>query len=86
MSETFKVWQVWDKGQGEYFQIKSGPMPKAEAERLCRLANAAEGMRAALGCYSECYDGCTCGDGWSHDAARNALAAAEAAKAKEERT
>ncbi len=24
--------------------------------------------------YAECGDGCTCGDGWSHDVARDAIA------------
>ena len=30
-------------------------------------------MRCTLEGYAECGDGCTCGDGWSHDAAREAL-------------
>ena len=30
-------------------------------------------LRAALGSYAECCDGCTCGDGWSHDIAIEAL-------------
>ena len=31
-------------------------------------------LRATLETYSYCVDGCTCGNGWSHDAARIALA------------
>lgn len=30
-------------------------------------------LREALGSYAECCDGCTCGDGWSHDIANAAL-------------
>jgi hypothetical protein len=30
-------------------------------------------LREALKGYAACGDGCTCGDGWSHDAAREAL-------------
>ena len=30
-------------------------------------------LREALGSYAECCDGCTCGDGWSHDIAIEAL-------------
>jgi hypothetical protein len=30
-------------------------------------------LREALRSYATCSDGCTCGDGWSHDAAREAL-------------
>ena len=32
-------------------------------------------LRDALQTYAECSDGCTCGDGWSHDAAIEALQA-----------
>lgn len=38
---------------------------------LCAMLKAAiEGLRA----YAGCCDGCTCGDGWSHDAAMETLA------------
>ena len=30
-------------------------------------------LREALGSYAECCDGCTCGDGWNHDIAIEAL-------------
>ena len=30
-------------------------------------------LREALRAYSECCDGCTCGDGWDHDIAIEAL-------------
>jgi hypothetical protein len=39
-------------------------------EKVKRLIEALRG-------YAECCDGCTCGDGWSHDAARSALAEVE---------
>ena len=32
-------------------------------------------LREALEGYAYCSDGCTCGDGWSHDAANAALTA-----------
>lgn len=35
-------------------------------------------MRRALEHYAKCSDGCTCGDGWSHDTAREALSDAPA--------
>ena len=38
-----------------------------------RLLNEIETMRDALKTYAECSDGCTCGAGWSHEAARDAL-------------
>lgn len=37
---------------------------------IAMLKAAIEGLRA----YAGCCDGCTCGDGWSHDAARETLA------------
>lgn len=37
---------------------------------IAMLKAAIEGLRA----YAGCYDGCICGDGWSHDAARETLA------------
>ena len=30
-------------------------------------------LREALKTYAECSDGCTCGDGWSHDPAQATL-------------
>ena len=41
---------------------------------LCReAADVIERLRAALRYYAECSDGCTCGDGWDHTAAKEAL-------------
>ena len=46
-------------------------------ERLVneRLEKKLEIARDALEDYASCSDGCTCGDGWSHDSAKEALAA-----------
>lgn len=45
--------------------------------RLAFLASDAtdeiDRLREALRSYASCSDGCTCGDGWSHDVAREAL-------------
>ena len=46
------------------------------SERDQLLAVNAE-LIAALQEYATCGDGCTCGDGWSHDIARAALAKAQ---------
>lgn len=40
----------------------------SEKEKECQR------LREALQGYAECGDGCTCGDGWSHEPARAALA------------
>lgn len=37
------------------------------------LLDALKVSQDALRGYADCRDGCTCGDGWSHDAAREAL-------------
>ena len=51
---------------------EEAPMsPKKELQAL-RDENAR--LREALKTYAECSDGCTCGDGWSHDPAQAALA------------
>ncbi len=38
-----------------------------------RLAGAVVELRNALEGYAHCGDGCTCGDGWSHEGAKIAL-------------
>ena len=40
---------------------------------LAALREQVKVLRSALGSYAECCDGCTCGDGWSHDIAIEAL-------------
>ena len=45
---------------------------ESEAE-LAALREQVKVLRKALGSYAECCDGCTCGDGWSHDIAIEAL-------------
>jgi len=44
-------------------------------KQITRLRAENEKMRAALAHYAECGDGCTCGDGWSHNIALAALGA-----------
>ena len=40
---------------------------------LTTLREQVKVLREALGSYAECCDGCTCGDGWNHDIAIEAL-------------
>jgi len=51
----------------------------AALRRVARLEAAARQAEAALEGYATCCDGCTCGDGWSHASAVEALAALRAA-------
>lgn len=47
----------------------------------CReLQRQVEIAKEALSCYAACRDGCTCGDGWGHEAAVEALAKIERAR------
>ena len=46
---------------------------RAESAELAHLREQVKVLRAALGSYAECCDGCTCGDGRSHDIAIEAL-------------
>lgn len=51
---------------------------QTQAEMVTKLEQTQAGctaLREALAEYATCQDdGCTCGDGWSHDTARDALA------------
>ena len=47
-------------------------MPKVESELNAGLDEIVK-LRDALKSYAACGDGCTCGDGWSHDIANAAL-------------
>lgn len=40
--------RVIEQVLGDHAYVSSAAMPPAEADRLCRLANGAEGMRAVL--------------------------------------
>lgn len=44
-----------------------------QEEEIKVLREQVKVLREALGSYAECCDGCTCGDGWSHDIAIEAL-------------
>ena len=46
---------------------------RAESPELIALREQVKVLREALRAYSECCDGCTCGDGWDHDIAIEAL-------------
>ena len=46
---------------------------RAESQEIDTLREQVKVLRSALGSYAECCDGCTCGDGWSHDIAIEAL-------------
>jgi hypothetical protein len=57
---------------------QGGPMTDRETARDLskRLEKAQEEiarLRGALEHYAECGDGCTCGDGWDHKTAQEAL-------------
>ena len=41
--------------------------------QLAQRSDERDRLRKALQSYAECGDGCTCGDGWSHDIANAAL-------------
>lgn len=60
------------------------PMPPGEyvlasdyATRAVIVVQVAR-LREALTGYAECTDGCTCGDGWGHETAQQALRETEA--------
>ena len=44
-----------------------------QEETISSLREQVKVLREALMAYSECCDGCTCGDGWDHDIAIEAL-------------
>lgn len=80
-------WECWQAAQaamrleidknsfmdGDTYDLLQHEIKKLAAANL-ELAAQVEFMREALRCYAECSDGCTCGDGWSHTAAQEALA------------
>ncbi len=45
----------------------------ADAEKYAAIVARVQVLEEALKTYATCSDGCTCGDGWSHDLARWAL-------------
>lgn len=49
-------------------------------KRVAELEAQVEKARKGLERYAFCCDGCTCGDGWDHDAAQEALAALKEGK------
>ena len=57
----------------EYEVIDPETVRCLDCEEIDRLREQVKVLRAALGSYAECCDGCTCGDGWSHDIAIEAL-------------
>ena len=46
---------------------------RSDAYEIIALREQVRVLREALGSYAECCDGCTCGDGWDHDIAIEAL-------------
>lgn len=55
----------------------NNPAREAEAQANAQLIATAPEMYEALKAYAECSDGCTCGDGWGHEAAIEALRKAD---------
>ena len=56
-----------------HMRALASKLKTVEQNELQTLRDERDRLRDALQAYAECSDGCTCGDGWSHDAAQAAL-------------
>ena len=72
VSDTLFAWvKMGDVGN---IHVRGETVEQCEAN--ARLIAAAPDLLEALEGYAECSDGCTCGDGWSHEPARAVIAKA----------
>lgn len=60
------------------FEEQQRAKERAAFDALPALIAEVRRLREALKEYAGCGDGCTCGDGWSHDTAIEALEASDA--------
>lgn len=75
-SDIIERWHI--EGEGGNSTVRYTPyfatrgQAKARSSEQARAAALPELVEALRG-YAACRDGCTCGDGWSHEPAREAL-------------
>jgi len=60
-------------GFGQDNESKTKETARDLSKRLEKAYEEIARLRAALESYAECSDGCTCGDGWDHKTAQEAL-------------